>query len=247
MGEERIESLIDGGEASAAPPLGPALGPLGVNIGEVISSINTKTEDFKGMKVPVTVIVDTDTKEFEIEVGTPPAAQLILEEAEVESGSGMPADRHVSNLLIEQIIKVAKMKSDSLLGKNLKSKVKEVIGTCNSMGIEVEGKLASEVVGMVDDGEFDKEISSEKTELSEEDKEKLKKQREKLQEELRQKRKAEEERAENIMEEMADAELSEIKKVMQEEGISDAIMTKVLPTAEAEPEAEEYGYEGGES
>ncbi len=69
-----IEALIDGGKASAAPPLGPALGPMGVNIGQVIAEINKKTEHFKGMQVPVKVIVDKETKSFEITVGTPPAS-----------------------------------------------------------------------------------------------------------------------------------------------------------------------------
>ena len=72
MGDKQtISSLVTGGEASAGPPLGPALGPLGVNIMEVIAKINEKTGDFKGMKVPVTVSVDTDTKEYDIEVGIP--------------------------------------------------------------------------------------------------------------------------------------------------------------------------------
>ena len=65
MAKETIETLIEGGKASAAPPLGPALGPLKVNIGQVVADINKKTADFKGMKVPVKVIVDTKTKEFE--------------------------------------------------------------------------------------------------------------------------------------------------------------------------------------
>ena len=68
MGEQKVSSLVTGGGASAGPPLGPALGPLGVNIMEVISAINEKTKDFEGMKVPVTVVVDTDTKKYEIEI-----------------------------------------------------------------------------------------------------------------------------------------------------------------------------------
>ena len=72
MGDKQtISSLVTGGEASAGPPLGPALGPMGVNIMEVINAINEKTGDYKGMKVPLTVSVDTDTKKWEIEVGIP--------------------------------------------------------------------------------------------------------------------------------------------------------------------------------
>ena len=67
--QQTISSLVTGGEASAGPPLGPALGPMGVNIMQVIDAINEKTSDFKGMKIPVTVSVDAATKEWEIEVG----------------------------------------------------------------------------------------------------------------------------------------------------------------------------------
>ena len=68
MAKEKIDVLVEGGKATAAPPLGPALGPLGVNIGEVVGTINEKTKAFAGMKVPVKVTVDSDTKEFDIEV-----------------------------------------------------------------------------------------------------------------------------------------------------------------------------------
>ena len=80
MAKQTIEALVDGGKVSAGPPLGPALGPIGVNIGEVIAAINEKTRDMAGMKVPVKVIVDTETREFEVEVGTPPTSALIKKE-----------------------------------------------------------------------------------------------------------------------------------------------------------------------
>ena len=73
MGEKKsISALVSGGEASAGPPLGPALGPMGVNVLQVVNTINEKTKDFPGMKVPVKVEVDTETKKFTIEVGIPP-------------------------------------------------------------------------------------------------------------------------------------------------------------------------------
>ena len=77
---ETIEALVDGGQASAGPPLGPALGPMGINIKAVIDKINEETKAFDGMKVPVKVIVDTSAKTFEIEVGTPPTSSLIMKE-----------------------------------------------------------------------------------------------------------------------------------------------------------------------
>ena len=152
---ETIEALVDGGKASAGPPLGPALGPLGVNIMQVINTINDKTKQFEGMKVPVKVIVDPKTKNFEIEVGTPPATSLILTELNLEKGSGKASTHKVGNLTIDQAIKVAKMKYDNLLGKDLKQKTKEVIGTCVTMGITVEGKSPQEIQKAISDGKFD--------------------------------------------------------------------------------------------
>lgn len=156
---ETVKALVDGGKASAGPPLGPALGPLGVNIMQVINTINEKTKKFEGMKVPVKVLVDPKTKSFTIEVGTPPAASLILNELGVEKGSGAPSTHKIGNLTIDQAIKVAKMKYENLLGKDLKQKTKEIIGTCVSLGVMVEGKKPTEIQKMLDTGEFDAKFS----------------------------------------------------------------------------------------
>ena len=77
MGDKKtISALVSGGEANAGPPLGPALGPMGVNVLQVVNTINEKTKDFPGMKVPVKVEVDAETKKFTVEVGIPPTAAL---------------------------------------------------------------------------------------------------------------------------------------------------------------------------
>jgi len=157
---ETIKALVEGGKASAGPPLGPALGPLGVNIMQIINTINDKTKQFDGMKVPVKVIVDPKTKNFEIEVGTPPATSLILKELGIEKGSGSAGTHKIGNLTVDQAIKVAKMKHDNLLGKELKQKTKEIIGTCVSVGITVEGKKPQEVQKAIDEGEFDSKFQS---------------------------------------------------------------------------------------
>jgi len=170
MAKETIESLVEGGKASAAPPLGPALGPLKVNIGQIVAEINKKTEAFKGMKVPIKVIVDTETKEFEIEVGTPPVSQLIKKELGLQKGSGIPNKDYVANMAIEQTIKVAKMKMDSLFVNSLKSAVKTVAGSCNAMGVLVEGVTGYEFNKSIETGKFDKELQSENTEVSEDKK-----------------------------------------------------------------------------
>lgn len=152
---ETVEALVEGGKATAGPPLGPALGPLGVNIMEIINAINEKTKDFDGMRVPVKVIVDPKTKKFDIEVGTPPAASLILNEVGVEKGSGSAKTHRVGSLSIDQAIKIARMKHDNLLGKSLKQKTKEIVGTCVSIGVKVENKDPSEIQQAIDDGQFD--------------------------------------------------------------------------------------------
>ena len=170
MAKESVESLVEGGKASAAPPLGPALGPLKVNIGQVVAEINKKTEAFKGMKVPVKVIVDTETKEFEIEVGTPPVSQLIKKELNLKKGAGIPNKDFQANIAIEQLIKVAKMKMDSLFANDLKAAVKIVAGSCNSMGILIEGMTSPDFNESLEKGTFKKELEEERTEVPEEKK-----------------------------------------------------------------------------
>lgn len=156
---ETVEALVEGGKASAGPPLGPALGPMGVNIMQIINTINDKTKSFEGMKVPVKVIIDPKTKNFEIEVGTPPAASLILNEIGAEKGSGAPSTHKIGDLTIDQAIKVAKMKYDNLLGSELKQKTKEIIGTCVTMGVTIEGKKPQETQKAIDEGEYDSKFA----------------------------------------------------------------------------------------
>ena len=114
MVKEKIEALVTGGKATAGPPLGPALGPMGVNIGKVLAEINEKTSSMAGMQVPIKVIVDTDTKEFEISVGTPPTSALIKKEIGMEKGSGAK-DVKSADIPIDLAIKVAKVKQESNL------------------------------------------------------------------------------------------------------------------------------------
>lgn len=142
MAKQSVEALINGGKASAAPPLGPALGPLGVNIGLVVAEINKKTAAFDGMQVPVTVEVDTETKAFTISIGTPPASALIKQEAGIKKASGKPQAEFVADLSMDQIIKITKMKEDGLTGKTLRDKAREIMGTCQSMGITIDGNKA---------------------------------------------------------------------------------------------------------
>ncbi len=149
-----VEALVQGGAANPGPPLGPALGPLGVNIKAVIDKVNAETAAFKGMQVPVKIIVE-DNKQFRIEIGTPPTSALILKELGLEKGSGKPNTETVGDLKIQQAIKIAKMKKNETLAKTLKNGVKEVIGSCLPLGITVEGMKAKDAGKAVSEGKFD--------------------------------------------------------------------------------------------
>ena len=233
MAKETVEALIEGGKATAAPPLGPALGPLGVNIGNVVAEINKKTQDFKGMQVPVKVTIDTDTKDFSITVGTPPASALIKQEANVKKGASNPITEKVADLKIEQIIKISKMKEDALLGKDLKQKVKEIIGTCRSMGVLVEGIEAQEAIKLVNEGKFDQKISTGKTELTEEELKELEAERKKLEEEIKSKKSEYLAKANAIVNENKGKDSKAIKKKLEDAKIPLIIINEVLPKDDA--------------
>ena len=158
MAKETVEILIEGGKATPGPPLGPAIGPLGINMMQVVEQINSKTSDFAGIKVPVKVIVDVGTKEFEVEVGTPPTTALILDELNIEKGSQDPGMDKVADLSIEQALKIARMKFDSLLSNDYKMATKEVIGTCVSMGLTVDGKDPKIVQKEISEGVYDEQL-----------------------------------------------------------------------------------------
>ena len=156
MGDKQtISSLVTGGEASAGPPLGPAMGPMGVNIMQVIEAINEKTKEFKGMKIPVTVSVDTDTKEWEIEVGIPSASALLLKEAGIQKGSSTSGTEWAGDITADSIVKVANVKLETSYASSLKSVAKQIVGTCGSLGIKIEGKTPKEFTAEVNEGKWD--------------------------------------------------------------------------------------------
>jgi len=150
-----IEALINGGQATAGPPLGPALGPLGVNVLVIVNKINEETKSYAGMKVPVKIVVDTETKEFEVTVGIPTTAALIVKEAGIQKGSGTPNTEKVGNLSLDQAVNIAEVKRSSLLARSLRAAVKEVIGTCVSMGVLVDEKDPKIVLREIEEGKYD--------------------------------------------------------------------------------------------
>ncbi|MBS3133168.1 50S ribosomal protein L11 [Candidatus Woesearchaeota archaeon] len=239
MATQTVEAMIPGGKATPAPPIGPSLAPLGVNIGQVVADINKKTAAFNGMQVPVKIRVETETKSFEIEVGTPPSSSLVLKEADVQKGSGNPLQDKVADLKIEQIIKIAKMKEDALMGKTMKEKVKEIIGTCNSMGVMVEGKQASDVIKEINKGAFAKEIAEEKTELTAQELKELEAERKRLAAEIEKRREQYTATAKEIIDSMPGKARGEIKAKLVEAGVPTLIINELLPVTGAAPAAAE--------
>jgi len=152
---KKIEALVSGGQATAGPPLGPALGPLGVNVMAIVRRINELTKDYSGMKVPVKISVNTETKEFEVVVGTPTTSALIVKEIGIEKGSGSPKAQKVGNLTIEQVAKIARLKSQSSLASSRRAAAKEIVGSCVSIGVTVEGKEPKEILREIDEGRYD--------------------------------------------------------------------------------------------
>lgn len=150
-----IESIVSGGQANAGPPLGPALGPLGVNVMAIVNRINEVTKEYAGMKVPVKISVDTEDKSFEVTVGTPTASALIVAELKIEKGSGTPNTEKVGDLNMEQILKIAKIKNPQLLAPTIKDATKELLGTCLSIGVTVEGKDPRDVQKEINSGAYD--------------------------------------------------------------------------------------------
>lgn len=160
MGDiQEVSALVTGGQASAGPPLGPTLGPLGVNILEIVNAINEKTKDFEGMKVPVKVTVDTGTKKWTVQVGIPSASALILKEAGIQKGSGTSGSAWVGDITMDAIVKTAKVKLNSSYAYTLKSVSKEIVGTCLPLGMKIEGKSPKEITKEINEGKWDEKFN----------------------------------------------------------------------------------------
>jgi large subunit ribosomal protein L11 len=132
----QIKLQAPGGQATPAPPIGPALGQHGVNIGQFVSQFNERTKDMNGMTVPVVISVYAD-KSFTFEVKSPPAAVLIKQAAEIAKGSGVPNKEKVGTITGEQVRKIAETKFKDLNAYDLDQATKIIAGTARSMGVDV--------------------------------------------------------------------------------------------------------------
>ncbi|MCL5440845.1 MAG: 50S ribosomal protein L11 [Candidatus Marsarchaeota archaeon] len=145
MGESIVSGMVEGGKATTGPPFGPALGPFGVNISGIVDEINKKTADYSGIKIPVKVFVNTETKAFRVEVGSPTTSALIMKELGVQLGA-KTKEETIGNLTMEQVKKIANAKGEKIYGNTLADKVKQVLGTCNSMGVTCDGEKPTAII-----------------------------------------------------------------------------------------------------
>ena len=157
---ETIEVLVAGGQADPGPPLGPELGPTPVDVQAVVQEINDQTAAFDGTEVPVTIEYEDDGS-FSIEVGVPPTAALVKDEAGFETGSGEPQEDFVADLSIEQLKTIAEQKKPDLLAYDTRNAAKEVAGTCASLGVTIEGEDARTFKQRVEDGDYDEVLGAE--------------------------------------------------------------------------------------
>lgn len=228
----QVKLLAEGGSMAPGPALSQQLGPMGINMGDVIKKVNEATQDFKGLKVPVELDIDAGTKEIKVNVFSPPVSELLKKELGLEKGSGLQEKQQVANASIEQIISVAKTKLPNMLCKDLKAAVKSVAGTCVSLGVLIENKHAADIENDIKAGKFDEEINSEKTETSPEKKAKLDKYFKEISSEQAKKIKEEEAAAE------AEAAAKEAAKAEGEEGEKPAEGAEGEEAKPAEPAEE---------
>ncbi len=169
-----VKLLIDGGNMKPGPAVAQQLGPMGINMGKVISDVNEASKAFKGMQVPVQLDIDPKTKEVEVKVLSPSVSALIKKELGIELASGDRRKFKAGNLAIEQVISITKQKYSGMLANNLMNAVKSVIGSCLSLGVLIENKDPKEVLEEIQEGKYKEEIESEKTEVDSEKAEKIK-------------------------------------------------------------------------
>ncbi len=155
MADTKIKLLIKGGKATAGPPLGPAVAPMGVNVGQIVAKLNADTKKYSGLTVPVTLIVHSD-KTFDIDIGSPPVSALIKKELGLEKGAKGEQGKGqetAGDLPLNKIIKIAKEKESTLQANTFESAVKQIIGTCKSMGVTIDGQDPKDMINAINSGE----------------------------------------------------------------------------------------------
>ena len=134
----QVKVQIPAGQATPAPPVGTALGPHGVNIGQFVQAFNEKTRELNGTIVPVVITIFND-RSFEFEVKSPPAAVLLKQYAQVAKGAGNPRADRVGSVTKDQVLEIVRTKMADLNTKSESQACRTIEGTARSMGIEVTG------------------------------------------------------------------------------------------------------------
>ena len=158
MVEKTFNFIVNGGEATGGPPIGPALGPLGVNIMAIVNKINEETAEYQGVPVPVDVTIDTDSREFTVKVGMLSTFALITQALDIAKGSPTPNTEYVGDLTFDQVVGIARRKRDGLFSASLKSAVREIVGSCQSMGVTIEGQPGKTIQDQIAMGDFDSQL-----------------------------------------------------------------------------------------
>ena len=161
-----IKATVQAGNAKPAPPLGPSLAAAKVNTADVIAAINEKTKDLEGMEVPVTIKIDSPTS-YKISVGTPSITSLVRKELNTKKLAKAPfsvyekdevKEEFKESLKFDQVVKIAKMKMESMKTDDLKKAVKQVVAFCVSAGVYIEEKRPKEVLKEIDEGKWNENI-----------------------------------------------------------------------------------------
>lgn len=171
----KVKLIVEGGAMKPGPAVAQQLGPMGINLGKVIEDVNKATDGFKGMKVSVEVDVDLKTKNFEIEVFSPPIAELVKKELGLEKASGQTGKVWAGNIAFETLLGIAKTKLPNLPVRNLRMAMNLAIGTCTSLGILIDNESPKEIMKNIRSGKYESILDGEKTEVSVEKKVELEK------------------------------------------------------------------------
>lgn len=159
MVKKTFNFIVNGGKATGGPPIGPAIGPMGVNIMQIVNVINNKTAEYDGLPVPVELIIETDDKSFEVKVGMLTTFALISQTTGIDKGSGEPNKNFVADLTFKELVNIAKKKQEGIYAASLKAAVSEILGTCQSAGVTVDGVRAKELQKAISDGKYEEQFN----------------------------------------------------------------------------------------
>lgn len=168
-----IKLMVEGGNMKPGPTIAQQLGPMGINMGKVISDINIATKEFSGMTVPISLDVNTKTKNYTIQVLSPSVSALIKKELGIDTGSGASKKNVAGNIAFEQVVSVTKVKHSNMLSKEFISALKSVIGSCLSLGVLIDSKDPKKVLEEIENGGYSNEIKNKISEVSSEKKKEL--------------------------------------------------------------------------